>query len=65
VLAEYLTGASDRSWQHAFEGGEGEDYNLHDYLKAMTAMRGIATQIVNEDGAASYDATLSAPAHAF
>jgi hypothetical protein len=50
VLLIYLP---DR-WQHAFEGGEGEDFNLHDYLKAMTAMRGIATQIVNEDGAASY-----------
>jgi hypothetical protein len=41
-------------WQQCFYGGAGEDFDLHDYLKAVTAIRGIPTQIVLENSALSY-----------
>ncbi len=41
-------------WQRGFEGPEGEDFDLHDYLKAITASRGIPLQIVREDKALAY-----------
>ena len=41
-------------WEPCFFGGEGEDFDLHDHLKAATAMRGIPLQIVREDKAIAY-----------
>jgi hypothetical protein len=41
-------------WGPAFEGGPEEDFNLHDYLKAVTAVRGIPTQILRESGGLDY-----------
>jgi hypothetical protein len=40
-------------WQLAFYG-DGNDFDLHDYLKAVTASRGVPTQIVLESSALSY-----------
>ncbi len=39
-------------WEQAFEGDE--DFDLHDYIKAINASRGIPTQIINETGALDY-----------
>ncbi|MCL4543146.1 MAG: hypothetical protein M1118_00890 [Chloroflexi bacterium] len=50
VLLIYLP---DR-WQDCFYGPAEEDFDLHDYLKAVTASRGIPTQIVREDKALAY-----------
>jgi len=36
----------DDKWSTAFEGGETDDFDLHDYLKAYAASAGIALQIV-------------------
>ena len=41
-------------WERAFEGERDEDFDLHDFLKALTAMRGIPSQIVREGSAVSY-----------
>lgn len=41
-------------WERAFEGAEDEDFDLHDYLKAAAAMRGIPFQIVRESSALAY-----------
>jgi hypothetical protein len=41
-------------WQPAFEGPPGDRFDLHDYLKAVTAVRGIPLQVIREDGALSY-----------
>jgi hypothetical protein len=41
-------------WEAAFTSAEDEDFDLHDYLKAITAVRGIPMQIVLEDSALSY-----------
>ena len=43
-----------KRWEAAFEGRDEEDFDLHDYLKALTANRGIPTQILREDKALSY-----------
>jgi hypothetical protein len=40
-------------WEAAFKG-EGDDFDLHHYLKAVHASRGIPTQIIREDHALSY-----------
>jgi hypothetical protein len=37
-----------------FVGGEGDDFDLHDHLKAMTAALGIPIQVVREDKALAY-----------
>jgi hypothetical protein len=37
-----------------FEGSPDEDFDLHDYMKAIAAMRGIPTQIIREDKAIAY-----------
>jgi hypothetical protein len=50
VLLIYLP---DR-WAVGFVGGPDEDFDLHDYLKATTASRGIPSQILREDKALSY-----------
>jgi hypothetical protein len=42
------------SWEAAFASTSDEDFDLHDYVKAITAVRGIPMQIVLEDSALSY-----------
>lgn len=37
------------SWRAGFIGGPDEDFDLHHYLKAWAASRGLATQILNDD----------------
>lgn len=41
-------------WARAFLGPVGEDFDLHDYIKAIAAARGIPVQILQEGGAVSY-----------
>ncbi len=41
-------------WEGAFTSTSDEDFDLHDYIKAITAVRGIPMQIVLEDSALSY-----------
>jgi hypothetical protein len=50
VIAIYLP---DR-WSAGFYGPEDSDFDLHDYLKAVMAGRGIPTQIIRENSAVSY-----------
>lgn len=50
VLLIYLPS----KWSMGFEGREDEDFDLHDYIKAITASSGIPVQIVLEDSAMSY-----------
>jgi hypothetical protein len=50
VLLVYLPAR----WSPAFVGPSGDEFDLHDYLKAVTAMRGIPLQIVREDKALAY-----------
>ncbi len=39
-------------WEDAFE--DDKDFDLHDYIKAINASRGIPTQFINETGALDY-----------
>ncbi len=41
-------------WESCFYGSAEEDFDLHDYLKAVSAVRGIPLQIVRDDKALSY-----------
>jgi hypothetical protein len=41
-------------WAPGFTGGVGEDFDLHDHLKAATAARRIPIQLVREDKALAY-----------
>ena len=50
VLLIYLP----KKWQSGFYGSDREDFDLHDYLKAMTASCGIPTQIILEEKAIAY-----------
>lgn len=50
VAAIYLP---DR-WQAGFWGLEGDDYDLHDYVKGAVAALGIPTQFIREDRALAY-----------
>lgn len=50
VLFLYLP----KRWEHCFQGEDGDEYDLHDHIKASTAIRGIPIQIVREDSALSY-----------
>ncbi len=43
-----------RRWESGFVGGPNDDFDLHDYLKAYTATRGVPIQLVREDGAIAY-----------
>jgi hypothetical protein len=63
ALSSLITNRSDfdmlliylpSKWRAGFEGGEGEDFDLHDYLKAITATSGIPTQIILQDSALTY-----------
>jgi hypothetical protein len=49
VVIIYLPDAWQRCWT-----SEDEDFDLHDYLKAITASRGMPSQIVREDKALTY-----------
>ena len=42
------------SWSQGFVGGEGEDFDLHDYLKAASATLRLPIQLVREDRALVY-----------
>jgi len=42
------------AWAAGFVGGPGEDFDLHDHLKAATAARRIPIQLVREDRALAY-----------
>lgn len=55
VLLIYLP---DR-WRAGFLGPSGDDFDLHDYLKAITAVSDIPTQIINEDSALAYSCRCS------
>ena len=46
-------------WQPGFAGGAGEDFDLHDHIKAFTAGAGIPVQFVREGRAISYDCQAS------
>lgn len=50
VLFIYLP----KRWEPGFEGGPGEDFDLHDHLKAATAARRLPIQLVREDKALAY-----------
>lgn len=50
VLLVYLP---DR-WRAGFWGPEGDDFDLHDYIKAVAALLDIPTQVINEDGSLAY-----------
>lgn len=50
VLLLYLP----QKWDHCFFGGPDEDFDLHDYLKAVTASFAIPTQILVEGEALGY-----------
>ncbi|MFZ2493209.1 MAG: hypothetical protein WA208_17150 [Thermoanaerobaculia bacterium] len=41
-------------WAPAFIGGPGDDFDLHDYLKAVTAMRGLPCQLIRESRGLAY-----------
>lgn len=58
VLCIYLPVA----WQSITKGGEGDDFDLHHHLKAVTAAMGIPTQILNDgpSGAIEYFCRCSA-----
>jgi hypothetical protein len=42
------------NWSPGFTGGIGEDFDLHDHLKAVTAARRIPIQLIREDRALAY-----------
>jgi len=41
-------------WHAAFKGGDSDDFDLHDHLKAFTARQGVPIQLVREDRALAY-----------
>ena len=43
-----------QSWSPGFVGGDGDDFDLHDHLKAASAMRRLPIQLVREDRAMAY-----------
>ncbi len=50
VVAVYLP----NRWERGFFGPEGDEFDLHDYIKAVAAVRGIPTQVLNDDSALAY-----------
>jgi hypothetical protein len=55
VLFVYLP----ERWSSAYRGGDEEDFDLHDHLKAMTALRRIPLQLVREGSALAYQCRAS------
>lgn len=49
----------DKAWEPGFYGGENDDFNLHDYIKALAAFEGIPTQFLNEDRSLAYNCRAS------
>jgi hypothetical protein len=43
-----------REWEAGFEGGEGDDFDLHDYVKAIAASDGLCIQFLKESSALDY-----------
>lgn len=43
-----------QTWSQGFVGGDGEDFDLHDHLKAASATRRLPIQLVREDRALAY-----------
>jgi hypothetical protein len=43
-----------KRWSQGFYGSKEEDFDLHDYIKAVSAVRGVPVQIVREDKALAY-----------
>ena len=41
-------------WATGFVGGPGDDFDLHDHLKAFAAARGMPIQLIREDSAITY-----------
>ncbi len=50
VLFIYLP----QRWSRGYVGGEGDDFDLHDHVKAATAARRLPVQLVREDQALAY-----------
>ncbi len=50
VLFIYLP----QRWESGFSGGSEDDFDLHDHIKATTALRGMPVQLVREDSALAY-----------
>ena len=48
-----------QEWQAGFHGSEGDDFDLHDYLKAYAASEGICVQFLREDKALDYSCRCS------
>lgn len=46
-------------WEAGFQGSPDEDFDLHDYLKSVTAKLGIPSQIVRDDSALNYSCRCS------
>ncbi len=44
----------DEQWEAGFTARDDEDFDLHDYIKAISASEGICVQIVREAGALNY-----------
>jgi len=44
----------DEQWEAGFAAKEDEDFDLHDYIKAISASEGMCVQIVREAGALNY-----------
>lgn len=43
-----------KEWEAGFKESETEDFDLHDYIKAIAAAEGMCVQVVKETGALSY-----------
>ena len=50
-------------WEPGFKGAGEDDFDLHDYLKAVTATLGIPIQVINETGAMDYSCRASVMWH--
>lgn len=46
-------------WRYGLQSMEGEDFDLHDYIKAVSASLAIPVQIINDDGALQYQCRCS------
>lgn len=52
-----------KRWSRGFTGSKGEDFDLHDHLKAITAAFGVPIQIIRDDRAISYSCRASVMWH--
>ena len=46
-------------WESGFIGGPNDDFDLHDHLKAYTAVQGVPIQLIREDSAMTYQCKAS------